>query len=405
VDFPQVLQGSQAIRGFTMIRITQFIFTVTVCVALMSATQAAGFIPLGHLPDGSSGASIANGVSADGSVVVGESSAMGFSEAFRWTASSGMVGLGDLAGGFTESKAFGVSSDGTVVIGTSSSASGDEAFRWTSSGGMVGLGDLGGPIFGSRGSGISADGSVVVGDAFSPSGTEAFRWTSSGGMVGLGGLPGSIGVGTEAWGVSANGSVVVGLGNSATGGTEAFRWTSGGGMVGLGDLPGGLFRSTARGVSADGGVVVGDSSSAASGDFFTEAFRWTSGGGMVGLGDLPGGPFRSLALGVSADGNVVVGWSMIALMGSEAFVWTQANGMERLIDVLMANGATGLTGWTLESAQAISANGQWVVGFGTNPVGASEAFLANITPVPIPAAVWLFGSALGFLSWTRRNSK
>ena len=38
---------------------------------------------------------------------------------------------------------------------------------------------------------------------------------------------------------------------------EAFRWTSGGGMVGLGDLPGGSSASFATGVSADGSVIVG----------------------------------------------------------------------------------------------------------------------------------------------------
>ncbi|MCH7603269.1 MAG: hypothetical protein IIB54_10920, partial [Planctomycetes bacterium] len=54
---------------------------------------------------------------------------------------------------------------------------------------------------------------------------------------------------------------------------------------GLGDLPGGSISSGAWGVSADGSVVVGVSSSTSG----QEAFRWTSGGGMVGLGDLAGG--------------------------------------------------------------------------------------------------------------------
>src|SRR3972149_3043660 len=55
----------------------------------------------------------------------------------------------------------------------------------------------------------------------------------------------------------------------------------------LGALPGGFVASGGRGVSADGSVVMGYGNSA-SGE---EAFRWTSGGGMVGLGDLPGGVF------------------------------------------------------------------------------------------------------------------
>ena len=56
------------------------------------------------------------------------------------------TGLGDLTGGSFQSRAYGVSSDGSVVVGGSSSTSGTEAFRWTSSG-MVGLGDLPGGFF------------------------------------------------------------------------------------------------------------------------------------------------------------------------------------------------------------------------------------------------------------------
>src|SRR5262245_14805654 len=74
-------------------------------------------------------------------------------------------------------------------------------------------------------------------------------------------------------------------------------------LLPLGDLPGGSFYSLSLGVSADGSVVVGRSESA-SGD---EPFRWTAGDGMVGLGDLPGGGFYGAAGAASADGSVVVG--------------------------------------------------------------------------------------------------
>jgi len=144
-------------------------------------------------------------------------------------------------------------------------------------------------------------------------------------------------------------------------------------MVGLGDLPGGNLNSPAQGVSADGNVVVGVSDSASG----REAFRWTSGTGMVGLGDLPGGDFESRATAVSADGSVVVGDSQTGTGEDEAFIWTQAKGMQRLVDVLVVNGATGLSGWGRLSARGISANGHWVVGGGINPSGDGEAFLAN----------------------------
>ena len=94
---------------------------------------------------------------------------------------------------------------------------------------------------------------------------------------------------------------------------------------GLGDLPDGKFYSEAAGVSADGLVVVGFGNSASG----PEAFRWTQATGMVGLGDLLGGQFRSgvtMPTRVSADGSVVVGYSDSAL-GGEGFRWTQATGM------------------------------------------------------------------------------
>ncbi|MCP4247568.1 MAG: HAF repeat/PEP-CTERM domain-containing protein, partial [bacterium] len=102
-------------------------------------------------------------------------------------------GLGDLPGGSVFSLAQGVSADGSVVAGISESSTstpGWEAFRWSVCDGMGGLGYLPGSIFNSSANGISADGSTIVGVSDSASGPEAFRWTAAGGMVGLGDLPG-----------------------------------------------------------------------------------------------------------------------------------------------------------------------------------------------------------------------
>jgi probable HAF family extracellular repeat protein len=101
--------------------------------------------------------------------------------------------------------------------------------------------------------------------------------------------------------------------------TSATRAFAGASLTPLGDLPGGGSYSWASGISADGSVVVGSSDSASG----REAFRWTRGGGMVGLGDLPGGLFGSTASGVSADGSVVVGSSDIDSAFQHAFRWTR----------------------------------------------------------------------------------
>jgi probable HAF family extracellular repeat protein len=200
-------------------------------------------------------------------------------------------------------------------------------------------------------------------------------------MVGLGDFPGG-NFSSSAAAVSANGAVVVGIGDPANPVQgEAFRWTAATGLVGLGDLAGGFINSVAVGVSADGLVVVGQSDSALG----AEAFRWTAATGMVALGDLPGGFFSSAALAASADGSIVVGWSNTGgPVLEEAFIWDPLNGMRNLRDVLIAQG-DDLTGWRLEQATGISADGTTIVGWGRNPAGQIEGWVATLGPaVPIP---------------------
>ena len=230
------------------------------------------------------------------------------------TARQSFQGLGDLTGGSFNSRANGVTADGSVVVGFSRGASGIEAFRWTSGGGMVGLGVLSIAAFG-----VSADGSVVVGTKKPNKQRRAFRWASGGGMLSLGVAS------VVAYGVSADGSVVVGLGR--TFGPEAFRWTNGGGLGGLGDLPGGVFLSQANDVSADGSVVVGSGFS----DIGHEAFIWDAANGMQGLQavmegqlglDLTGWTRLHWATGVSDDGATIVGYGTNTDGNTEAWIAT-----------------------------------------------------------------------------------
>jgi probable HAF family extracellular repeat protein len=363
--------------GWTMKR--QLILVAGFLTAVLFSGTAVfadvSFQGLGDLPGGFF-YSKAHAISSDGSMVVGRGRTDSSWEAFRWTVSDGMVGLGDIPDGASGSGAYGTSADGSVTVGYGLSASGHEASHWTASDGMVGLGDLpGGPFF-SWASAVSADGSVVVGRSNSTSGMEAFRWTAEDGMIGLGDLPG-LGFFSEAKGVSADGSVVVGFSNSAY--TEAFRWTAGSGMVGLGDLADGEFGgSHANAVSADGSVIVGYGTLASG----KKAVRWNASGDIFDLGDLPGGNFSSNANAVSADGAVVVGYGSTD-SGWEASLWTAHLGMISVQDILEVEYDLDLTGWTLVEATGISGDGSTLVGYGYNPDGNREAWLATI---PAPSA-------------------
>lgn len=336
-----------------------FVFALTLSIVMLLPSgfiQAATFSGLGDLPGGNY-LSYGLGASADGSVVVGRASPVVGDEAFRWTLADGMVGLGYLPGGSNTSAALAVSADGSTIAGWSRNASSNtEAFRWTSAG-MVGLGYLPGSSY-SAAHDVNADGSVLVGFSGNFMGSyEAFRWTSAG-MVSLGSLAGAS---SFAYGVSADGNVIVG--HSAN---QAFRWTSAG-MVGLGVLPGAT-SSVAYDVSAEGNVVVGESG--------MQAFRWTT-AGMVGLGDLPGGSFFSSATSTSADGGVVVGRGRTDA-GWEAFVWDADNGMQSIADLLVADGID-LTGWSLNFAEDVSDDGTVIVGYGGTPNGSEEAWLVRLS--------------------------
>jgi probable HAF family extracellular repeat protein len=340
-------------------------------IRTQSLPTPAVFIPLGFLPGGT--ASEAYAVSHDGSVVVGRArNSAGQWRAVRWSLSDGQIlDLGTLGG--SESEAYGISADGSVVVGWARNTAGQwRAFRWTAAGGMQDLGTLGGSESGAYG--ISADGIVVVGRANNAAGyARAFRWTRSSGMQDLGALGGG---NSGAYGISADGIVVVGWASNAAWQGRAIRWTLGG-MQELGTLGGS--ESVAYGISADGTVVVGWAQNTAGQQ---RAFRWTASGGMQDLGTL--GATWSVAYAVSSDGRIVVGRSQNARGEYRAFLWTPEDGMQDL-NSLFAHVIP--PGWELTLARGMSPDGRFIVGWGLNPQGRTEAWFLDPLGCQLPGDV------------------
>lgn len=291
-------------------------------------------------------AALAYAVSADGSTVVGEQGG----NAYFWQNGT-LTALP--AGGFTNLAGYRVSGDGSVVVGYGVTGGNLRALVWQNGGAPTNLGVIGGDP-GSGAFGVSSDGSVVVGWSGVNGGiTRAFRWTSGGGMVALPLIAGGNSAGAAD--VSGVGTVVAGTGTIAGGLNRAFRWTLGdANLTDLGTLAGNT-ESFGHAISTDGNVVVGESWAPGN---IAQAFRW-QGGTMTGLGTLGG--TTSQAYDVSADGAVVVGQSRTAAAVDRGFRWTQAGGMQTVEDWLRSTGVTVAADSTLD-ARGVNQDGSVVAG-------------------------------------------
>lgn len=194
------------------------------------------------------------------------------------------------------------SHDGRVVAG---SVSGLSSY-WTRSTGAVIFGQDSGFSFGNRARAVSGDGSVFAG-INSPSGgprDNAYRWTGPGAYESIGRLDQY--ASTRLSAADFTGETLVGYSETLqTNTAQAWVWTRGAGLRGIGYTRGGAAGySQALGVSADGSMVVGFSG----GSLFTDAFTWTASEGMTRLPTLPGEADTDLeAHGVSPNGRRIVG--------------------------------------------------------------------------------------------------
>ena len=380
-------------------RFESFVGWALLIFAPVAAAQAASIEAIGRLAGDVESEAI--GLSGDGRVVAGNSlDSDDLPRAVIWRDGvlTPLVAPPD-----TFLFAEGISRDGTTAVGSILKFDGEgmlissEAFRWRAGTGVVGLGDADGGGVASAAFACTQDGHIAVGSVRDTAGDKAGRWDGSVlSLVGLGDLPGGD-VDGAAYAISDDGNVIGGDANVSTG-FAGFRWTMATGMVQLADLPEGTNESFVDGVSPDGSVLVGWSGGASG----IEATLWVGLGEPQGLGDLPGGPFESFAYAVSLGGKRVVGESQITVDDYRAFLWDQANGMRALGDVLSGFGVD-MTGWTLEVAYAISPNGRWVVGTGVTPQGNREGFIADL-PEPGGAGSALAALlALGGLAVRRRG--
>jgi probable HAF family extracellular repeat protein len=259
------------------------------------------------------------------------------------------------------------------------------------------LQDLGGrkdPLY-SVARGINDNGQVVgFAKTADDSAIKPILWNNQTAPTVLNTLGGTTGF---AWSINNAGWAVGDSFNTGDAESHATLWNVNNGAVSdLGTLGG--TDSSALAINV-GGLVVGWSD--ITGDSGSHATLWEN-GSLTDLGTLAGS--NSRALGLNNTGQIV-GWSQLADGSQHAAFWDGS----ALIDLNSYLDPSLISaGWILKEAAGINDHG-WIVGSVINPslgVVDGHAFLLTPTAVPVPGAVWLFGSAIaGLIGASHRKQR
>lgn len=296
----------------------------------------------------------ASGINGNGTAVCGYSAVTGgISRAIRWTSTAGILNLGTVVPTHQTSFAAAISDDGQIVVGESYTIGIGQpmrAFRWTQSTGMVGL-PLGN--FHDQAMGISADGSTILGQ----SNYYAVKWTNSGTTLTYLGQIGPTGA-SYSVGSNSNGSFIAGYG-ALNFYRQVGMWTP----PAPPQIVGTVFPNDdtwVTSMSRDGGTVVGFSGYFSS---TRRAMKWTPTTGLVDIGLATITPGDQTSFGaVTSEGIASLGWATYS--GNQAAVhWTEIGGFWDLNSYL-ASWGVNLTGWTLTECTGVSADATALCGNG-----------------------------------------
>jgi probable HAF family extracellular repeat protein len=212
--------------------------------------------------------------------------------------------------------------------------------------------------------GVGANGFVVVGGFFGETG-PGLHWMPTSGVTAIGGL--------SAVAVSRDGKAISGNALDSRGLENAALWTGGTSWRLLGSItpnaqPCDRNFSATFGANADGTVLVG---LAWDGCGIARAFRWEESTGMVNLGSLSGRSTRANA--VSGDGRVVIGWDTATAGPRLGAKWVN-------LKQEMIQGPTGAVG----EAFATNWDGSLIAG--------TKCDWTNTLP---PATGWIWSQATG----------
>lgn len=213
---------------------------------------------------------------------------------------------------------------------------------------------------------VTSDGQTAVGMLWDGCRVAAGRWntaTLEGTMLqrlGVGFSP-ELPPDNRATRIAADGSMMGGWASTEMAGRYPAMWNPDGTGFLLEGLP-----------PEEGGEVmaISEDGTMAAGYWGGNAFYWTEATGAVSIGALPsddGFGGGAIANAIASDNRLIFGVSGSPFFGTpQTFVWTQADGMRPLVDVITAAGLTIPEGTRLTNVLAASADGTVVLGQATD---------------------------------------
>jgi uncharacterized membrane protein len=272
----------------------------------------------------------------------------------------------------------GASYDGETIVGYTG---GDHPARWKD-GEITVLWPVGGD---SRAKGVSWDGEVVVGIVADPNlpasgvmwyGDTLIPLTTEDGFRA-----------DSAYSVSADGEVILGLGEDADGNFGRFLWRAGeitwvSGLPGADDPRDQPLTYAYMSVSDDGTTVVDtDRFPLPAHGELRRAFRWRDGVAEP-LGSLAGASQPdSRAWAVTANGEVIAGSAMGPDGYQHAMIWDPTHGMRTLESLLLELGVEVPDGKRLDTVDDISSDGRRILGTAsTLPYRYNGTFIVTLPP-------------------------
>ncbi|VEE07324.1 Por secretion system C-terminal sorting domain [Chryseobacterium gleum] len=214
--------------------------------------------------------------------------------------------------------------------------------------------------------GMTANGSTIVGLGFlTAANAHAVKWDEVNGMVDLGSIV--QGRSSRANAINASGTVIVGWQDESNGTRSGAKWQDG--VESFITDNNGNNVGEAGGISADGSTIIGSAN--------PNPYVWNAVSGLTYITHPNASfSFKGGATGISGDGTKVIGYYRAfgaPPMSGEGFIWTSATGRVNLNDYAVSLGIA-TNGVTMGLPLAISQDGKKIAGMGVNASNQMVAF-------------------------------